>query len=149
MRSISTGLTSLIKFITDLGWGNSPSIISKILHGDNRVYYSDNANEYKNALRDLIMSLKALTQCDAKFKSIIPTKLSLELDGIGGMIIGHIFRMPNELLPQGYKNDNGIGRKLGYIVTSIGHSVKNDWVTRLEAQTIILEEPDKSIVIRY
>jgi predicted chitinase len=48
-------------------------------------------------------------------------------------------------LPRGYKsgNDNGVGPKLGYILTNIGHSIKdNDWVTKLEAQTIILDEPE-------
>jgi hypothetical protein len=144
IQNMSSNLIALSEFIKDLGWSGSNSFLGELSIGD-RIYYSENAGKYKNALRDLIMSLKALTKCDAKFKSIIPTKLSLELDGIGGLVIGHIFRMPNELLPQGYKSEGGIGRRLGYIVTGVGHTVKNDWMTRVEAQTIILEEPDGEI----
>jgi predicted chitinase len=42
-----------------------------------------------------------------------------------------------------YKNEeNGAGSRLGYILTGIGHSIQgNDWVTKLEAQTIILDNP--------
>jgi hypothetical protein len=68
--------------------------------------------------------------------------LNVEMDGIGGIIIGNIFRLPENVLPKGYKGGD-IGSKLGYTVTGIGHSLQNnDWVTKLEAQTIILDEPE-------
>jgi hypothetical protein len=36
------------------------------------------------------------------------------MDGIGGMIIGNIFRINSDILPKGYKNDaGGAGIKLG------------------------------------
>jgi hypothetical protein len=31
------------------------------------------------------------------------------MDGIGGLIIGHIFRIPDDLLPKGYKEDSILG----------------------------------------
>jgi hypothetical protein len=63
------------------------------------------------------------------------------MDGIGGLIIGHIFKIPEELLPRGYKGET-LGSKLGHIVTSIGHSVSNnDWTTNIDAQTIVLDNP--------
>jgi hypothetical protein len=66
------------------------------------------------------------------------------MDGISGIIIGNLFKINSDILPKGYKNltNDGVGSKLGYIVTGIGHSIKsNDWVTTLEAQTIVLENP--------
>lgn len=56
-----------------------------------------------------------------------------------------MFNIHPDLLPKGYKTegDSEAGRKLGYILTGIGHTVNdNGWVTKLEGQTIILEEPD-------
>jgi hypothetical protein len=64
------------------------------------------------------------------------------MDGIGGLVIGHLFRIPDYLLPRGYKGENGIGSKLGYIITGISHNLNGkDWTTGIEAQTIILDEP--------
>ncbi len=76
--------------------------------------------------------------------TIPPTKLSLTMDGIGGIIIGNIFQIPEENLPEGYKGKNKVGRKIGYIVTGIGHKISiTDWTTTIDAQTIILSEQDK------
>ena len=103
---------------------------------------ADRANDYKNALKDLINTLKAISYSKTSNKSIIPTTLSLILDGIGGLVIGHIFKLPPDLLPKGYRGGK-IGSKLGYVVTRIGHDVKgNDWTTKIEAQTLILDEPN-------
>jgi hypothetical protein len=102
------------------------------------------ASKYEGALRDLIAVFRALSKNPIKFKAIIPTKLSLEIDGISNLIIGHIFNIHPDLLPRGYKTDgNEIGRRLGYILTGIAHTINDSgWTTKLEGQTIILEEPD-------
>jgi hypothetical protein len=106
----------------------------------------DNADGYKNALKDLINVVRNISYSKTKNKAIIPTKLSLTLDGIGGLVIGHIFKVPEDVLPKGYRG-NGIGSKLGYIVTAIGHSVNNnDWATRIDAQTIILDDPSGPVM---
>jgi hypothetical protein len=71
------------------------------------------------------------------------------MDGIGGLVIGHIFKIPENLLPKGYKGKDGVGSKLGYIITGIGHSITNkDWKTSIDAQTIILDDPT-GIDIKY
>jgi len=105
-------------------------------------FNTEKSGQYQNALRDLINFYKNLTKSNIKNRAIIPTKLSITMDGIGGLVIGHIFKIPEELLPKGYKGD-ALGSKLGHIVTSIGHSVNNtgDWTTNIDAQTIILDDP--------
>ena len=107
----------------------------------NAKFDSNSASTYSGALRDLISYFKSLTDSTSKNRSIIPTKLSVEMDGIGGLVIGHIFKIPNDLLPKGYKGEK-LGSKLGHIVTGIGHNIiGNDWVTNIDAQTIILDDP--------
>jgi hypothetical protein len=110
-------------------------------------YDAARAGEYKGALRDLIAGFISLSDTKTKYNAIIPTKLSIEMDGIGGLVIGHMFRISDDLLPKGYKNvGDKLGAKLGYIITGIGHSISNnDWVTNIDAQTIILDNPRKNI----
>jgi hypothetical protein len=101
----------------------------------------NNASSYKNALRDIISYFQSFTKSDSKNRAIIPTKLSIEMDGIGGLIIGHLFKIPENLLPMGYKGGK-LGSKQGYIITGISHKLNGkDWVTGIEAQTIILDTP--------
>lgn len=72
------------------------------------------------------------------FKGIIPTELSVTLDGIGGIVIGNLFSINQDIVPKGYKSiDN---RQLAYIITKIGHDIQsNDWTTTLGAYPIIFE----------
>lgn len=141
LNNLTFNLNILTKYFKDLSWFKSTAFGATLSVKD-RVYNSEESERYKNSLRDLIVGFKALGKRTCKNKSPIPTKLSIELDGIGGMIIGHIFRMPDELIPTGYKIENNISRKFGYIITGIAHSITNDWVTKLDSQIIILEDPD-------
>jgi hypothetical protein len=107
-------------------------------------FKQDEVDKYKNALKDIITFFKALGASKTKNKAILPTVLSVTMDGISGIIIGNLFKINSDILPKGYKNlsNDGVGSKLGYIVTGLGHSIKsNDWTTSLEAQTIVLENP--------
>jgi hypothetical protein len=102
----------------------------------------NSASSYKGALRDIISYFQSFTKSNSKNRAIIPTKLSVDMDGIGGLVIGHLFRIPENLLPRGYKGLGGIGSKLGYIITGVSHKLSGkDWITGIEAQTIILDEP--------
>jgi GH24 family phage-related lysozyme (muramidase) len=63
------------------------------------------------------------------------------MDGIGGLIIGHLFKIPQDLLPRGYKLDS-TGGKLLQIVTGISHRVDNgDWTTTIDALNMIATDP--------
>jgi len=99
--------------------------------------------QYANALKDLINFWKGLTPDPNKNRAIIPTKLSVNIDGIGGIITGNIFRIPDSILPRGYKGEDGVGpTKLAYTVTNIGHSINNnDWMTNIQSQMILLDPP--------
>lgn len=104
---------------------------------------------YRNSLKDLINYFKSISKSDIKNRAIIPTKLHIEMDGIGGIIIGNIFKLPDEVLPRGYKG-GAVGSRLGYVVTGIAHSINNnDWITKLEAQTVILDDPKDGIDIKF
>ena len=55
------------------------------------------------------------------------------------------------MLPRGYKGLDGIGpAKMAYTVTGLGHTIKEnkDWVTKIDAQFIILDEPKGKLSIR-
>jgi hypothetical protein len=127
-------LSVLIDFIAklDADWWESK--------GD---FDAGEASKYSNALKDQINYYRNNTDADNKNRAIIPTKLSIEMDGISGMIIGNIFRIPEEVLPKGYRGVDGIGpEKLAYVVTGLGHSVQNnDWKTKIDSQFIILDDP--------
>ena len=104
------------------------------------------ASTYSSALRDIINFKKDLVKDDSKNRNIIPTSLSLEMDGIGGVIIGNMFRIPNDLLPRGYKGDGAGPARIVFLVTRLGHSIQNnDWITKIDAQFTILDEPKKGV----
>ena len=136
LQSVTDALKSLYDFFgdQDYGW---------FTDGD---FDADKASDYKNSLKDLINFFKNLTKSNIKNRAIIPTKLSVTMDGIGGLVIGHLFKIPEELLPKGYQGES-LGSKLGYTITGIGHSIKdNDWTTNIDAQTIILDEPTGDVL---
>jgi hypothetical protein len=89
------------------------------------------------AYRDFLSILDRYDPQNA-FKSIIPTELTVTLDGIGGIIIGNLFQINQDIVPKGYKTVPG--RNVAYIVTNMDHSIQNnDWTTTLRAYPIILE----------
>ena len=140
--SLITNIKSIIQFLTDL----TPNWYERA--GE---YDAGNKSKYSNALKDIINFYLSYTKVNTKNRGIIPTKLSLETDGIGGIIIGNLFRIPNEILPKGYKGSENnttekVGARIGYTVTGLGHSIQNnDWVTKIDSQFIILDEPQGSL----
>ena len=108
----------------------------------------NDSSKYANALKDIIAFYRTYVKNDTKNRAIIPTKLSIEMDGIGGMVIGNLFRIPDDILPRGYKGGGAGPSKIGYLVTGLGHSIQNnDWVTKVDAQFIILDEPESKLSI--
>jgi hypothetical protein len=98
----------------------------------------DRVNKYKKSLTDIIVFFTSYFKTPNKYKAILPTKLSLTMDGIGGLIIGNIFDIDNKFVPASYQGD-GIGTVLNYLVTNIKHDVgnNNQWVTTIEGSPFI------------
>jgi hypothetical protein len=90
------------------------------------------------AYRDFLSNLDRFDPQN-RFKTIIPTELTITLDGIGGIIIGNLFKINQDVVPKGYKNV--INRDIAYIVTNLGHQLEgNDWVTELKAYPVVFEK---------
>jgi len=97
-------------------------------------------SEYKGALRDVIRYFQGVTKSNTKNRAIIPIKASITMDGIGGLVIGHLFKIPSDLLPKGYKEDS-VGGKLLQTVVGISHKVgSGDWTTTIDAYNIIAND---------
>jgi len=135
-ENLKNSLDIVIDFINKINPGWLESV------GD---YDIGDSSKYCNALKEIINLWMTFVKSDNKNRSLIPTKLSLELDGIGGIVIGNIFRIPDEVLPRGYKGDGAGPKKIAYTVTGLGHSIQNnDWKTNIDAQFLILDEPNNS-----
>jgi len=102
----------------------------------------DSINKYKKSLTDIIAFFTAYYKSDNKYKAILPTKLSLTTDGIGGLIIGNIFDIDKTFTPRAYKGEEGVGIKLQYLVTNIKQDVgaNNQWTTTIEGNPYIPDE---------
>jgi hypothetical protein len=104
------------------------------------------SNDYKISLSNLIRYFQGITNSTTKNRGIIPVKISLTMDGIGGLIIGHLFKIPADLLPRGYKFGNGSSSKLLQIITGISHKIAGgDWTTTIDALNIIATEPTEKV----
>ena len=81
-----------------------------------------------------------------KYKSILPTKVSLTFDGIGGIIIGNIFNIDKTFTPSSYKGD-GSGIDLQYTVTNIKHDIgtDNQWKTVIQGNPYIPDSSSKNL----
>jgi hypothetical protein len=67
--------------------------------------------------------------------AIIPLKFTATLDGISGMVIGNVFKLPDSRLPRGYKDAN-----IAFVVMTEDQTITSgqDWTTKITGQMIIL-----------
>jgi len=103
-------------------------------------------NRCKSNLRDLIVYFQSITKSPGANRNIIPFKFSFEMDGIGGLVIGNLFTVNQDILPKGYKG-MGAGVRLAQTVTGISHTLSNnnDWTTKIDALNIVLGDgPNKT-----
>ena len=74
---------------------------------------------------------------DTNYKAVLPISFEFTMDGIGGIVIGNVFRINNDALPREYVRKN-----LGLIVTSLSEKIEHsDWVITVGTMCCILE-PD-------
>ena len=79
--------------------------------------------------------------------AVIPLKFNCKLDGVGGIVIGNVFKVEKEKLPKGYQAED-----IAFVV--MGESQKitadQDWVTEISGQLVLLDlnpEAKKEIII--
>jgi hypothetical protein len=67
--------------------------------------------------------------------AIVPLKFNATLDGIGGIIIGNVFKLPPKRLPRGYKEAN-----IAFVVMGEDQDITSgqDWTTKITGQMIML-----------
>ena len=72
-----------------------------------------------------------------RLSSVIPLKFNCELDGIGGLIIGNVFKLPKNRLPLSYREDD-----IYFIVMKEEQKIssKGDWTTSIKGNLILLAD---------
>ena len=72
--------------------------------------------------------------------SIIPLKFNAKMDGIGGIVIGNVFKLPKSRLPKGYR-----GKDVHFIVMGEEQSIKDqNWTTTITGQITLLGAVDET-----
>jgi len=67
-------------------------------------------------------------------KGIIPTEISITVDGISDITIGEAFVLQRGILPKKYDD-------FGFIITGVDQGIKNNrWYTTIRAQTFNIKE---------
>ena len=126
--------------------------ITKILNTiwKDKVYNSDDVKnaviQYQAYAAYYLQSYKD-SEKTAGPAGIIPFEVMIEMDGISGIKIGQAFQINEGIMPNKYYGT------IGFLVTGVEHSITNNrWVTKLKAQTIVLEgaanktiAPDQSV----
>jgi murein DD-endopeptidase MepM/ murein hydrolase activator NlpD len=138
LKNLKNNLSIIVQYIVDL----KPNFLERVFQNGRGDFDAAEASKYSNALKDIINYYRSLTNTDNKNRSIIPYKLSITMDGIGGIVIGNLFKIRDELLPKGYRGGGAGPKKIAHTVLGLNHSLQNnDWVTNIESQFIILDEP--------
>lgn len=85
---------------------------------------------------------KFRTQNKQPIPGLVPVELSFKTDGIGGFIIGQVFKVAAGILPSKYQD------KFGYLITGLEHSIgtNNRWETSVTTQFYLIEGPTESEV---
>ena len=101
---------------------------------------NDNLSELQSQLKDYINWVRGNTINHIESsQALIPLKLSFELEGISGIVIGERFTIPANILPSAYKNSKGI-IKVGFIVTEMDHKIDTKgWKTKISGLMYMLQ----------
>lgn len=111
----------------------------KQIYEDPANYTNTKVDLAKNYYIEVISKVKSTnpTTVSAPF---IPADLELTIDGIGGIIMGNAFLIPEDRMPRSLRGQNGIP-KVGFIVTALNHTIeKNQWLTKMRGQMIKLRD---------
>lgn len=137
LDTLAQGLAGIIVLYSTLGYPVQSN-------EENKLNISEYISRAKNALRDLIVYFQNFyTNSPGANRNILPFKFSFETDGIGGLVIGSLFRISEDIIPKGYRGSTA-GVQLAQTVTGIAHSLQNnDWTTKIDALNLILDRTTK------
>ena len=126
-----SAISLIAKFFQTFG-GTSPEVPG--------TFEAQNANANKSALREIINFFTITQNSPNTNKSFLPSKISMTMDGIAGIVIGSLFDVDKTFIPKFYKG-NPNGRDLGYIVVNVAHSLSdNIWNTTVQAYQFIIDK---------
>lgn len=132
ITSFTEALSVIAKFFLSFG-GKDPM---------NQVgnFEAENTESNKNALREIISFFTSIKNSSNQNKAFLPTKISLTIDGLSGIVIGNLFNVDKTFLPSFYKGSSKT-RDVGYIVVNVNHSISNNiWNTTLQGFPFIIEK---------
>jgi hypothetical protein len=132
ITSFTEALSVIAKFFLSFG-GKDPSSTT----GN---FDAQNTESNKNALREIISFFTSIKDSSNQNKAFLPTKISLTIDGLSGIVIGNLFNVDKTFLPTFYKGSSKT-RDVGYIVVNVGHSLSNNiWNTNIQGFPFIIEK---------
>jgi hypothetical protein len=98
----------------------------------------------KEAFNTILNSFLIKIAKASDYRGIIPVSLEVTIDGIGGITIGEIFRINDDILPREYA-----GKGVGFIVTGISQDINRPvWNTTLQTQFCLLDQDKRQIEVR-
>ena len=149
LLSFKTNVNDLVDYYgqieSGLGWYNLK------LGLDQPLIMKDNAYRILQQIQKEIININSRNLTTGKLKegadikmgksAIIPIKFNAQLDGIGGIVIGNVFRVNPKHIPLSYK-----GRNIAFVVTSEQQKVTSgqDWTTEIGGQLILRDESPNS-----
>ena len=73
--------------------------------------------------------------------TIIPLKFNAQIDGIGGLVIGNVFKVDKNFLPRGYEQED-----VAFAVMTENQKITagQDWTTDFSGQLILLDLPNEN-----
>jgi hypothetical protein len=73
--------------------------------------------------------------------TVIPLKFNAQIDGIGGLVIGNIFKVDKNFLPRGYEQED-----VAFAIMTESQKITSgqDWTTEFSGQMLLLDLPSKN-----
>jgi hypothetical protein len=98
-----------------------------------KLYPVDNPSE------GIFKGMPNKTEAIAPRSAVIPLKFTATLDGISGIVIGNVFRVPSNRLPRGYKDAN-----IAFVCMGEEQKITagQDWTTKITGQMILIDDPN-------
>jgi hypothetical protein len=132
IQSFTAALSVIAKFFSAFGGNDAVNPTGN--------FDAKNAESNKSALREIISFFSSVKNSSNKNKAFLPSKISLTMDGLAGIVIGNLFDVDKTFIPKFYKGVPG-GKDLGYIVVNVAHSISdNIWNTTVQGYPFIIDK---------